>query len=469
MIKICYAKAMPRLLKGFLLSLLFSLVVLIHPAKSFALVQDFVQAVQEGNNLQWYLGGKSGMLSTTTDALTVFILGARDQQGNIVQTGAIQTTSSLIASTFNKPASSVDYVAYLINNAGIAKSAYAQGMGWDFLAKTTSSSSSSVILDLWQLVRNVVYLFYIVIFVVIGFMIMFRSKLNPQTAVNIQMALPGIILSLILVTFSFAISGFIIDFVYLGHSLIAMIFFGGLSSPLIDLFKDVSTSGGGSTVDYLNTINNIDIITALLVPTSTSGVAGWGEINVFSQLADFITNIIPTIGKVLNGNVSGLIPLILAFSLLGTGLKIFFGLLTKYVTLILMTIFSPFMFLFAAFPGRGEGIGTFFKTMLSAALTFPATAFMFFLSAFFVSKLTLVNLNGLPPLNEVGVLKPGGGSAGLQNVLEPLVGLGILMAATQIPQAIDQALGAKPGIAGAATPDIGSALSKIPIIGGLIH
>jgi len=155
--------------------------------------------------------------------------------------------------------------------------------------------------------------------------------------------------------------------------------------------------------------------------------------------------------------------------LLGTGLKIFFGLLTKYVTLILMTIFSPFVFLFTAFPGRGEGVGNFFKTMLSAALTFPATAFMFFLSAFFVSKATGVDLNGLPPLNETGVLMPSTGSTGLKNVLEPLVGLGILMAATQVPQAIDQALGAKPGIAGAATPDIGGALSKIPIIGGLIR
>ncbi|PIR92566.1 hypothetical protein COU01_01080 [Candidatus Falkowbacteria bacterium CG10_big_fil_rev_8_21_14_0_10_44_15] len=459
---------MSRLLKNFLLLAVFSLAALFAPRSVAALVPDFVQAVQEGNNLQWYLGGKSGMLSTTTDALTVFIVGARDQQGNIVQVGAVQTTASLIASTYNKPASSVDYVAYLMNNSGLAKSAYAQGEGWNFLASAKSSAMPQVILELWKLIRNVVYLFFIVIFVAIGFMIMFRSKLNPQTAVNIQLALPGIIVSLILVTFSFAISGLIIDMVYLGHNLIAAVFFGSSASPLYTL---ITAGGAGTAGAYLDAVNGMDIITSLLVPTSTSGIIGWGEINVFNQLAEFISigGLMDNVANLLQGNVSGLIPLILAFSLLGTGLKIFFGLLTKYVTLILMTIFSPFVFLFTAFPGRGEGVGNFFKTMLSAALTFPATAFMFFLSAFFVSKATGVDLNGLPPLNETGVLMPSTGSTGLKNVLEPLVGLGILMAATQVPQAIDQALGAKPGIAGAATPDIGGALSKIPIIGGLIR
>jgi len=461
-----YIQLMSRLLKIFLLLAVFSLTTSIYPSKTYALVQDFVQAVQEGNNLQWYLGGKSGMLSTTTDALTVFILGARDQQGNIVQTGAVQTTSSLIASTYNKPASSVSYVAYLLNHSGITKSAYAQGSGWDFLSSAKSLPNFSAILDLWKLTRNVVYLLFIVIFVAIGFMIMFRSKLNPQTAVNIQLALPGIIISLIMVTFSFAICGFIIDFVYLGHNLIASIFFGNPNSPLYTLLTAGSSGTAGT---YIDTVEKMDIITSLLVPTSSTGIVGWGEINVFNQLATFISNIIPTISDILGGNISGLVPLILAFSLLGTGLKIFFGLLTKYVTLILSTVFSPFVFLLSAFPGKGEGIGTFLKTMLSAALTFPATAFMFFLSAFFVSKAAGVDLLGLPPLNETGVLTPGTGSTGLQNVLEPLVGLGILMAATQVPQAIDQALGAKPGIAGAATPDIGSALSKIPIIGSLLH
>jgi len=42
------------------------------------------------------------------------------------------------------------------------------------------------------------------------------------------------------------------------------------------------------------------------------------------------------------------------------------------------------------------------------------------------------------------------------------------MAAAQVSQAIDQMLGVKPGIAGAATPDVGNALRKIPIIGSLL-
>lgn len=464
---------MTHLLKIFLLLVVFSIISLNRPQKTFALYQNTVKAIQEGNNFEWY---NNIMMGATTDNLLIFIAGARNDQGEIIQTGAIQTTESLIAATYNKPASSVDYVAYLLNNAGLTKTAYAQqGQGWDFLSSAKSTSSTNVVLDLWRLIRNVAYIFFIVIFVVIGFMIMFRSKLNPQTVVNIQLALPGIIMSLILVTFSFAICGLIIDLVYLGHGLIAMIFFGpGGTSPLYDILQ---ATGGGTSGAYLDVMEKIDIITALLAPNSTGGAGGLLGINVFSQLGDFIINITDTIKDIVTGtNVAGLIPLILAFTLLGTGLKIFFGLLTKYVTLILMTIFSPLMFLFSAFPGRGEGIGSFLRTMASAALTFPATGFMFFLAGFFMSKTTGIDLHGLPPLNETGVLTPGGasapgspGSTNLINVLEPLVGLGILMAATQVPQAIDQAMGAKPGIAGAATPDIGSALSKIPIIGSLIH
>ena len=43
-------------------------------------------------------------------------------------------------------------------------------------------------------------------------MIMFRSKLNPQTSVSIQLALPKIVVSLILVTFSYAFIAWLLIF-----------------------------------------------------------------------------------------------------------------------------------------------------------------------------------------------------------------------------------------------------------------
>ena len=418
------------------------------------------------------------MLATTADSLLIGIVGAYDEQGNLISTGALHTSGVLMAYLYNKPASSVDYLAYLMNNSGLAKSAYAQGEGWNFLTNTRiggpNGNNSQAILILWRISRDIVYLFYIVIFVIIGFMIMFRSKLNPQTSVNIQLALPGIIVSLILVTFSYAISGLIIDTVFLSHKLIEAVYFSTNTKPFYELLPPAGTG----KMPYSDVVKNMDIISALLLPGQTVGSlpSPWLGLDVFTQFGDFLTNGIGNSLKNLFGAGGGnffsnFIPLIFAFTILGVGIKIFFALITKYVTLILSTIFSPFAFLMSAFPGRSEGIGAFIRTMLSAALTFPATAFMFFLSAFFVSGKIVLDLNPLPPLNKVGIFAPGSATTGLAGgqILEPLIAIGILMAATQIPQAIDQALGAKPGIAGAATPDVSSALSKIPIIGSLLR
>ena len=475
---------MPTLLKkiSLVIILIFSLFAFrfLSPSPVRASPQEFVKAVQEGNNLQWYLGGKSGMLATTANSLIVAIGGARDEQGNLLQAGAIQTTTNLMASLYNRPVSSVAYVAYVLNHSGIAKSAYAQGAGWDFLTNTTlykddpaagtTSQAIPVILQLWTISRNLVYLLFVVIFVAIGFMIMFRSKLNPQTVVNIQLALPNIVVSLVLVTFSYAICGFIIDTVFLGHKIIDVAFFQPTDSTLADKLIP-----SGST--YSDMISKIDFVTALLLPgnSATGVVSPWAGVNVFDQFLKFINlgNMFKLVENVLSGEnfFTDLIPLIMVFTLLGIALKIFFALITKYVTLILSTIFSPFVFLLSAFPGKSEGTGNFLKTMLSAALSFPAISFMFYLSAFFVSNDVFLQLNGLPPLNKTGVLDPGltvAGGALSGRVLEPLIALGILMATVQVPQAIDQALGVKAGITGAATPEIGGALRKIPIIGSLL-
>ncbi|MBU1323094.1 hypothetical protein KKE48_00240 [Patescibacteria group bacterium] len=466
---------MPTLLKkiSLVFILIFSLFAFrfLSPSPAQAEPKEFVKAVQEGNNLQWYLGGKSGMIATTTDSLLVAITGAYDENGKLISSGALQGTSTLMASLYQKPISTTQYLAYIINHSGLAKSAFAAGSGWDFLTKPNDANITSPILVLWTTSRNIVYLLFVVIFVTIGFMIMFRSKLNPQTVVNIQLALPSIIISLILVTFSFAICGLIIDFVYLGHNLIGAIFFEAGTQPLQYTLPPTGFSS------YPEAISNFDIIQTFLVPSSTT----WGGINIWTSLgkfflgmADFLSNL-GTSGASSVTIGGALIPLILAFTLLGTALKIFFGLITKYVTLILSTIFSPFVFLFTAMPGKSEGTGNFLKTMLSAALTFPAVAFMFFLASYFANDTIGLSLESLPPLNKVGALAPGlttssifGIPATISRVLEPLIALGLLMATTQVPQAIDQALGVKPGITGAATPEVGGALRKIPIIGSLL-
>lgn len=64
---------------------------------------------------------------------------------------------------------------------------------------------------LWSQSRNIAYLFFVIAMIVIGFMIMFRNKIGGQMMVTITNSIPQLIVCLILVTFSFAIAGIMLD------------------------------------------------------------------------------------------------------------------------------------------------------------------------------------------------------------------------------------------------------------------
>jgi len=120
--------------------------------------------------------------------------------------GALGVMSQGIAILYTPALHTGDYIRYLGQSFGIAKPAHAQGVGFDAL---------SPIIPLWTTFRNVSYLFFILIFIVIGVGIMLRSRIDPRTVMTIQNQIPKIIISLILITFSFAIAGFLIDLMYI--------------------------------------------------------------------------------------------------------------------------------------------------------------------------------------------------------------------------------------------------------------
>jgi len=139
----------------------------------------------------------------------------------------------------NPPASGVTYVAYLMDNIGIVEPAYAQQTpaGFGFNAFTG-------ILPLWRAFRNIAYIIFVLVFAAIGFSIMFRQRISPQAVMTIQAALPKVIIALIMVTFSYAIAGFMIDISYV---------------LFLVILRGIETMGGITTVqatgienDYLS-------------------------------------------------------------------------------------------------------------------------------------------------------------------------------------------------------------------------
>lgn len=372
-------------------------------------------------------------------AHSIAILGGYpDANGNVslvsIDDSAIGGISKMIGLTYQQPISSKEYLAYVSRNLNIATPVYAQGQGWTFLRP---------ILDIWIVIRNLIYLFFVVIFVAIGFMIMFRAKLDPQTVISIQTALPKIIVSLVLVTFSYAISGLIVDLAFLLNGLVNSIFLapGGLILPKLAAF-------GLTQITSVNPDRIINIFWGGLTAGGVMGLLGLGLIGIF-----------------------GLIIVVSSF-------KLFFALLGKYITLIFGVVLAPLAFLFGALPGQGM-TGSWLKTMLGAALSFPATYLVLNLAIYFMTlgqpgqpqylPVPPFTLDYFPAPAVPGPGVPIPPVAALPTSSR-LVGLGIFLLATKIPEILDSMFKAEgpAAAAGAVGPELQGALRKVPFIGGLM-
>lgn len=121
--------------------------------------------------------------------------------------GAIGLMGNAITMLYTPPFHTGTYFQNLASNFGLVKTAHAQITGTGFQGLLP-------IIKLWEVFRNAVYLIFVLVFVIIGIAIMLRVHIDPRTVMTIQNQIPKIIVGIIVVTFSFAISGFLIDIMY---------------------------------------------------------------------------------------------------------------------------------------------------------------------------------------------------------------------------------------------------------------
>jgi len=116
-------------------------------------------------------------------------------------------TSMTTAMITHPPSSAIVYAYDSLQKVGFIPKTYAaQGIGMAALEPFKT---------MWNIFRNISYGILVVIMIALGFMIMMRMKLSAQTAISIENSLPRIVISLLLITFSFAIAGALIDLMYL--------------------------------------------------------------------------------------------------------------------------------------------------------------------------------------------------------------------------------------------------------------
>jgi hypothetical protein len=148
--------------------------------------------------------------------------------------GVLGLTFSMVEEVVDtKPISSSIFLANLGDQMGI-RSAHAQVGG-------SGSGVLSPIFKLWEVSRNIAYLVMILIFVLVGLMVMFRQRLNPQTVVSVQMALPGLVIGLVMITFSYFLASLISDIAFIGTNVVGYYF---------------SLAQGGTEVTQLPLITN---------------------------------------------------------------------------------------------------------------------------------------------------------------------------------------------------------------------
>lgn len=328
---------------------------------------------------------------------------------NNLSGGALGTVTSLIGAMYqNPPVRTANYVASLGEEMGIVKTAHAQGVG----VVGSGAQVLNPIFLLWQTSRNITYVIMIIIFIIIGIMVMVRNRINPQTVITAQAALPGLVIGLILITFSYFLAGLISDTAFLGTNLVGYYFTYAQNQPPQDLVEDTKQLNVlniftpftrvitvGKVRDALNTIWNDlgDPSIAIYDITALDGQKALKMVAIFivSQFIAPIGTLVPGWGQVAAGAISVgagataplyIVGIALAFiatlALLYTMFRLLLRLINSFLTIIFLTITAPFQFLFASLPGR-QGIATnWILNMLSNVLAFPAVLAVLYFVAF---------------------------------------------------------------------------------------
>ncbi len=309
----------------------------------------------------------------------------------------------------------------------------------------------SGIAPLWNTVRNIAYVFFVIVMIVVGFMIMFRSKIGGQTLVTLGNFLPGVITSLILITFSFAIAGVLIDI-------------GGIITSFI---SGIYSAQGGSTYG----INTMDGMMTAMFTGGTAGTAlvtgGVGTVLGIGAIAAAATAAAPFVA------VAGLFMLLIALVIMGIlfvgAIKVIITLYKAFFGILLGVITAPIQIMIGAFPGKGYSTTNWFLTLLRNVLTFPMVFAIVNLPSF-IAQQADINMN--LPAGLSGATSEGN-AIGLNNgfggfLVMFVLRIAALYFAAQAPKYLEAWFPAntpKPVAEGLAKAQ--ESLTKIPLVGGL--
>lgn len=400
--------------------------------------------------VQWVIYGLFGFLINTTtgpqnaEIVQCFLNNVKDintcsaallkmadasEKSNLA-TKSVPQNQNLWSLVFaDRPLSGVSYVREKFGSFKLVPEVHAQtvGIGFDALKP---------IQGMWRAFRDIAFGLFVIIAVVFAFMIMFRVKLSPQTVISVQSALPKIVVALVLVTFSYAIAGLLVDLMYVVLGLIsvaaAQIFSVSLG------WKGVGSIGIGAS-QYFNFLT-LGQPLGLNIQAGVFGLIGTFYAMFFLPL--FIALMLLSGGLAITGigSTAALIVLFIAMLLqivavlvgFWVGIKVIWALLKAFVNIILLTIFAPIQIALGAVVPSME-FGQWVRSYVSNLAIFVVTGTLFLFSFLFIIQGDIIIFTGTakgvvdyvlsPFLGRLGIFIPSLGTK-IYPAWPPLLGSG---------------------------------------------
>lgn len=342
--------------------------------------------------------------------------------------GVIGDINQGIVALYTPPASARTYVADLMKSARIIPEAQAQGLGF---------SALDPILETWKTFRNLAYLFFVVLFLVIGFMIMLRTKVG-QAAITAQQAIPSVIIAMLAVTFSYAIAGFMIDLMYVVMYMLAGFFTEGpqvITHNMLGLVGLMfqGTDGVQETIEqFMEDALNI----------------GW--------LGDALAWLSSLLGSVIVG-----------VAVLFAAFKVFFELIKAYVAVLIQIVFSPIILMFGAIPGKNV-FGKWIKDLAGNLILWPVVLLCILVQRMLTAPIRSLQGTGntLDAAFGGGFMPPFLVGQGQASIIPVIIGLGVLLVIPEIMQQVKKAMGVSEGVFGELAKAAGAQIKEGVPLGG---
>jgi hypothetical protein len=188
------------------------------------------------------------------------------------------------------------------------------------------------------MVRNLAFGIFALLMLVVGVMMINRTRLNPQAVVTIQYALPKIVISIILIALSYPIGAILVTTVwYVRGALINIVFTTG-KATLEQQFASMASSYYSNNVTFNMGLLVVQILLSVLL------VFGVGILGL-------------------------ILVLVLGLLIIVQWILCLVKMIIYYLKMLFEVVLAPVSFVYAAIPGNDDALMAWFKKMLAYSLS----------------------------------------------------------------------------------------------------